>query len=72
MRVRSLGGEDPLEEETSRLYGNPLQYPCLGNSMDRGALQATAHRVAKVLDTTEQLTHKRLKAFLINKNKQES
>ena len=25
----------------------PLQYSCLGNSMDRGAWQATVHRVAK-------------------------
>ena len=28
-------------------YGNPLQYSCLENSMDRGALYATAHGVAK-------------------------
>ena len=27
--------------------GNPLQYSCLKNSMDRGALQATVHGVAK-------------------------
>ena len=27
--------------------GNPLQYACLENPMDRGAWQATAHRVAK-------------------------
>ena len=27
--------------------GNPLQYSCLGNPMDRGAQQATAHGVAK-------------------------
>ena len=26
--------------------GSPLQYSCLGNSMDRGAWQAIAHRVA--------------------------
>ena len=26
---------------------NPLQYSCLGNHMDRGAWQATVHRVAK-------------------------
>ena len=32
--------------------GNPLQYFCLGNSMDRGAWQATVHRVAKESDTT--------------------
>ena len=28
--------------------GNPLQYSCLGNFMDRGALWATAHGVARV------------------------
>ena len=27
--------------------GNTLQYPCLENSMDRGAWQATVHGVAK-------------------------
>ena len=32
-RVRSLGREDPLEKE----MGNPLQYYCLENPMDRGA-----------------------------------
>ena len=32
----------PLEEE----MGNPLQYSCLWNSMDRGAWWAIAHRVA--------------------------
>ena len=26
---------------------NPLQYPCLENPMDRGAWQATVHRVTK-------------------------
>ena len=30
--------------------GNPLQYPCLGNPMDRGAWWATVHAVAKELD----------------------
>ena len=32
--------------------GNPLQYSCLDNCMDRGAWWATAHRVAE-LDTTD-------------------
>ena len=27
--------------------GNPLQYSCLENSMNRGALQATVHGVEK-------------------------
>jgi len=28
--------------------GNPVQYSCLENPMDRGAWQATVHRVARV------------------------
>ena len=32
--------------------GNPLQYSCLANPMDRGAWQATVHGVAKESDTT--------------------
>ena len=32
--------------------GNPLQYSCLGNPMDRGAWRASAHDVAKELDMT--------------------
>ena len=33
-------------------HGNPLQYSCLENPMDRGAWWATVHRV-KELDKTE-------------------
>ena len=33
--------------------GNPLQYSCLENSMDRGAWQATVHWFTKSQDTTE-------------------
>ena len=35
--------------------GNPLQYSCLGNSMNRGAWQATVHWLTKELDTTKRL-----------------
>ena len=41
--VQSLGQEDPLEKGN----GNPLQYSCLQNPMDRGAWRATVQRVAK-------------------------
>ena len=38
--VQSLGWEDPLGEGN----GNPLQYSCLENPMDRGACRATKSR----------------------------
>ena len=33
-------------------HGNPLEYSCLGNPMDRGVWWATVHGVTE-LDTTE-------------------
>ena len=32
--------------------GNPLQYSCLGNPMDRGDWLSTVHGVTKESDTT--------------------
>ena len=40
----SGSGRSPGEEN-----GNPLQYSCQDNPMDRGAWQATVHRVTKEL-----------------------
>ena len=40
--------------------GNPLQYSCLGNPMDRGALQAIVHGVAKESDRTYRLNNNKL------------
>ena len=37
-------------------HGNPLQYSCLENSMDRGTWRDTVLLVAEELDMTEQLT----------------
>ena len=56
---RSPGGEQ----------GNPLQCSCLENSMDRGAWQATAYRVAKSRTGLKQLStqaHNRLSNKDIN------
>ena len=44
IRVRSRGWDDALEKEGN---GNPPQYSCLENPMDRGAWWATVHVIAK-------------------------
>ena len=49
MWVKSLGQEDSPGEGN----GNPLQYSCLGNPMDRGVWWATVHGVTKESDMTE-------------------
>ena len=40
----SIPGSGKSPEEGN---GNPLQYSCLGNSMDRRAWQATVHGITK-------------------------
>ena len=42
-----LGSIPGLGRSPGEGNGNPLQYSCLENSMDRGAWQATVHGVAK-------------------------
>ena len=62
-RVQSLGRED-----------HPLQYSCLGNSMDGGAWQATVHGVAKSWtqpsDFTQSLTQCVLTGNWLNQTEQ--
>ena len=43
--VGDLGLIPGLGKSLEQGHGNPLQYSCLENPMDRGALQATVHRV---------------------------
>ena len=45
--VRDVGSIPGLGRFPGRGHGNPLQYSCLENPMDKGAWQATVHRVAK-------------------------
>ena len=40
--------------------GNPLQYSCLENPMDRGAWRAAVHGVTKESETTERLKNNTL------------
>ena len=51
--IRDAGLIPGLERSPGEGNGNPLQFSCLENPMDRGAWQAIIHRVAKKLDTTE-------------------
>ena len=46
-KVGNLGSVPGSGRSPEEGNGNPLQYSCLENSMDRGAWQATVHGVAK-------------------------
>ena len=45
--IRDTGSVPGSERSPGGEHGNPLQYSCLENRMDRGAQQATAHGVAQ-------------------------
>ena len=45
--IRDVGSIPGLGRSPGGGNGNPLQYPCLENPIDRGAWWATVHEVAK-------------------------
>ena len=45
--ARDEGSIPGLGKSTGGWHGNPLQYSCLGNPMDRRAWWAIVHRVTK-------------------------
>ena len=47
--IRDIGSVPGLGKSPGGGYGNPLQYSCLENPMDRGDWQATVHRLAESL-----------------------
>ena len=47
--VRDTGSVPGLGRSPGEGHGNPFQYFCLENPMDRGTWTATIHRVAKSL-----------------------
>ena len=58
---RSVGSVPGLGRSSGEGDGNPPQYSCLGNPMDRGAWQVTVHgglkRVGKDLTTKNETVH---------------
>ena len=47
--ARDMGSISDSGRSLEEGHGNPLQYSCLKNSIDRRAWQAAGHRVAKSL-----------------------
>ena len=45
--ARDVGSIPGLGRSPGGGHGSPLQYSCLENPMDRGAWQATVHRIEK-------------------------
>ena len=50
--IRDMGSLPRSGRAPGGGHGNPLQYSCLGNPMDRGAWKATVRKVAES-DTTK-------------------
>ena len=45
--IRDAGSIPGLGGSLGEGHGNPFQYSCLGNHIDRGAWQATVHGIGK-------------------------
>ena len=54
--IRDVGLIPGLGRSPGGRHGNPLQYSCLENPMDRGAWWAAVHRIAES-DPTEACMH---------------
>ena len=67
-RVQSLGLEDPLEEGN----GNPVQYSCLENFMDRGGawrIQSIGSQRVGLNRATNAFTLPRFNGFLLHSSR---
>ena len=59
-----LGSIPGLERSPGEGNGNPLQYSCLENSMDRGAWWATVHGVTEQSDTIDRLSNNKKTMYI--------
>ena len=50
--IRDMGSIPGLGRPPGEGHGNPLQYSCLENPIDRGAWRATVHGVANRTEAT--------------------
>ena len=66
--IRDTGSIPGLGRSPRGGHGNPFQYSCLENPMDRGAWWATVHRVAKSQTWLKQL-HTHTHIHVINRRK---
>ena len=55
--AEDMGSIPGLRRSPGGVSGNPLQYSCLENPMDRGAWRASVRGVAKELDMPERLSN---------------
>ena len=51
-KAGDMGSVLGSRRSSGEVNGNPLQYSCLGNPMDKGAWWTTVHGVTKESDTT--------------------
>ena len=55
--IRDVGSIPGSGRSPGEGHGNPLQYSCLENPMDRGAWQAMVHEACKESGTIEAASH---------------
>ena len=56
LEVRDTGSVPGLGRSSGGRHGNPLQYPCLENPMDRGAWRTTVHKVSQSRTRVKQIS----------------
>ena len=56
LEVRDTGSVPGLGRSPGGRHGNPLQYPCLENPMDRGAWRTTVHKVSQSRTRVKQIS----------------